>query len=124
MPERIGRREAVSSWLVTHVRFWAEGRDLMVEYRSLKSQRPSQANAVRDAITVVSMDPERAERRYSIRLDRETGYMAMPFRTPDGLTCLVWRHSPDGDDAIEIVDWDQPWGDELDRPPVWPPPDQ
>ena len=108
---------------MTHVRFWDEGRDLKAEYLALKSQRPDHARAVGEAITVIWSDPEVADRRYSILLDREARYMAMPFRRPNGLTCLVWRHSPDGDDAIQIVDWDQPWGDELDMPAVWPRPE-
>ena len=49
--------------------------------------------------------------------------MAMPFLASDGVTCLVWRHSPDGDDGIEIVDFTQLWGADLDMPPVWPRPD-
>ena len=106
---------------MTHVKFLNEGRDLEVEYFSLKSQRPAEAAAIRDAITVVWADPDLAERRYSIRLDTETGYLAMPFLGPDGLTCLVWRQSPKGYDDIWIVDFSQPWGD-LDRPPVWPRP--
>lgn len=94
----------------------------MTEYRDLKVRRPSEANAIRDAITDVVRDPETAERRYSIRLDPAAGYMAMPFLASDGVTCLVWRHSPDGDDGIEIVDFTQPWGADLDMPPVWPRP--
>jgi hypothetical protein len=108
---------------VTRVRFWNEVRDLKAEYLYLKKHRPAEADAIRDAITLVLEDPDRAGRRYSIRLDPTAKYLAMPFRGPDGLTCLVWRHSPDGDDAIEIVDFNQPWGDELDMPPVWPRPD-
>jgi hypothetical protein len=108
---------------VTAVRFWNEGRDLEAEYWDIKKHRPTAAEAIRNAITVVSSDPETARRRYSIRLDPEAGYLAMPFLGPDGLTCLVWRHSPDGDDAVEIVDFSQPWGDDLDMPPMWPRPD-
>jgi hypothetical protein len=108
---------------VSQVRFWTEVRDLVAEYRDLKSRRPSEANAIRDAIADVVRDPGIAERRYSIRLDRAAGYLAMPFLAPDGVTCLVWRHSPDGDDAIEIVDFSQLWGDDLDMPSVWPRPD-
>jgi hypothetical protein len=107
---------------VTVVRFWTEGRDLETEYWDIKNRRPAAAEAIRDAITVVWSDPEIAERRYSIRLDPEAGYLAMPFLTPDGMTCLVWRHSPTGEDAVEIVDFGQPWGDDLDMPLVWPRP--
>lgn len=108
---------------MTAVRFWEEGRDLEAEYWDIKEHRPAAAEAIRDAITVVSSDPETAGRRYSISLDPEAGYLALPFLSPDGLTCLVWRHSPDGDDAVEIVDFSQPWGDDLDMPRVWPRPD-
>jgi len=105
---------------VTHVHFWNEVHDLKADYFYLKKHRPAEAKAIRDAIAVVVKDPDRAGRRYSIRLDPAAGWLAMPFPGPDGLTCLVWRHSPDGDDAIEIADFSQCWGDELDMPPIWP----
>jgi len=106
---------------VTQVRLWNEHRDLMAEYIVLKEKRPDEACAIRDAITVIWTNPDIAGTRYSIRLDPVAGYMAMPFVAPTGLTCLVWRHSPDGDDVVEIVDWHEPW-DDLDMPPVWPRP--
>jgi hypothetical protein len=109
--------------VVTAVRFLVEGHDRVAEYLDLKERRPTVAAAIRDAITTVVADPDMAQRLYSIRLDRETGYLAMPFLGQDGLLCLVWRHSPDGDDAIEVVDFSQPWGDDLDMPLVWPRPD-
>jgi hypothetical protein len=109
---------------VTRVRFWNEGRNLEAEYFDLKRRRPSRAKAIREAITLVCMDPDRAEHRYSIELDKVARYMAMPFLAPDGLTCLVWRQSPDGDDVVVIVDFDQPWDDDLDMPPIWPRPDR
>jgi hypothetical protein len=110
----------VISSIVTAVRFWNEGRDLAAEYWNIKERRPAAAEAIRDAVTVIWSDPETAQKRYSISLDSEAGYLAMPFLSPDGMTCLVWRHSPDGDDAIEIVDFGQPWGDDLDLPLEWP----
>lgn len=107
---------------MTHVRFWNEGRDLKAEYFYLKGHRPAEARAIRDAIADVVKDPDLAGRRYSTRLDRAAGWLAMPFLAPGGLTCLAWRHSPDGDDAIEVVDFSEPW-DDLDMPLVWPRPD-
>jgi hypothetical protein len=96
---------------MAHVRFWNEGRDLLAEYLYLKSHRPAQARAIRDAITVIHADPDRAERMYSVPIDPENGWLAMPFLGPDGLTCLVWRQSPHGYDEFWIGDFDQPWGD-------------
>jgi hypothetical protein len=107
---------------MTHVRFWNEGSDLKAEYFYLKSHQPAEARAIRDAIADVVKDPDLAGRRYSTRLDRAAGWLATPFLAPGGLTCLIWRHSPDGDDAIEVVDFSQPW-DDVDMPPVWPRPD-
>jgi hypothetical protein len=105
------------------VRFSNGQSDRLAEYRDIKTRRPAAGGAIRDAITVVCADPDRARRRYSIRLDSANDYMAMPFLDGDGLkTCLVWREAPDGDDAIEIVDFGNPWGD-LDNPEVWPRPD-
>ena len=92
----------------------------MAEYLALKR---THRMAVRAAITVVWEDPATAERRYSVLLDRLAKYLAMPFLTPDGLTALTWRQSPDDDDLIVVVDFTEPWGD-LDRPDVWPRPDR
>lgn len=107
---------------MTEVRFFSErGRDRFEEYLEIKRARPAQARAIRDAITLAAADPDKAERDYSIRLgDPRERYLAMPFLAPDGCTCLVWRHSPDGGDSIEIVHFTQAWGDDLDMPKIWP----
>jgi hypothetical protein len=107
---------------VTEVRFFNErGRDRFEEYREIKRHRPAEADAVRDAISLIAADPELAERDYSIRLgDAQARYLAMPFLGPDGVTCLVWRHFPDGGDGVEIVHFQQAWGDDLDKPRIWP----
>jgi len=107
---------------VTEVRFFNErGRDRFEEYLDIKRRRPGQAAAIRDAITLIVADPGKAERDYSIELgDPQARYLAMPFLAPDGLTCLVWRHFPDGGDGVEIVHFQQAWGDDLDRPKIWP----
>lgn len=107
---------------MTKVRFFNErGRDHLEEYKEIKRRRPAEAAAIRDAITLIVADPEKAERDYSISLrDPLARYLAMPFLGPDGLTCLVWRHFPDGGDGVEIVHFQQAWGDDLDMPRVWP----
>lgn len=107
---------------MTEVRFFNErGRDRFEEYLEIRRRRPAEAKAIRDAITLIEADPERAERDYPIGLgDPQARYLAMPFLGPDGLTCLVWRHFPDGGDGVEIVHFQQAWGDDLDRPRVWP----
>ena len=87
----------------------------------IKRRRPAQAAAIRDAFSLIVADPDKAERDYSIGLgDPQARYLAMPFLAPGGLTCLVWRPSPDGSDEIEIVHFQQAWGDDLDRPKIWP----
>jgi hypothetical protein len=116
-------QEAVCFWPMARVNLWNRDRDLMAEYQALKKTRPDVARAVRDAITVVARDPATAERRYSTLLDHVAKFLAMPFLSPDGVTALTWRHDPDGDDAIEIVDFSEPWGD-VPMPNVWPRPDQ
>jgi hypothetical protein len=116
--------QAVGYGLVTRVRVWNGGRDLKAEYLDLKIHRPDVASSVGHAIKIVWTDPDLAERRYSIRLDPVNRYLAMPFLGPDGLTCLVWRHSPDGEDAIEIIDFSEPWAEDLDMPAVWPRPEE
>ncbi len=107
---------------MTEVRFFNErGRDRFEEYLEIRRRRPAEAEAIRDAITLIEADSERAERDYSIGLgDPQARYLAMPFLGPDGLMCLVWRHFPDGGDGVEIVHFQQAWGDDLDRPRVWP----
>jgi hypothetical protein len=107
---------------VTSVRFFCErGRDRFAEYQEIKRCRPAEAEAIRNAITLIVADPEKAQRDYSIDLgDPQARYLGMPFLGPDGLTCLVWRHFPDGDDGVEIVHFQQAWGDDLDMPRVWP----
>lgn len=107
---------------MTEVRFFNErGRDRFEEYLEIRRRRPAEAEAIRDAITPIEADPERAERDYSIGLgDPQVRYLAMPFLGPDGFMCLVWRHFPDGGDGVEIVHFQQAWGDDLDRPRVWP----
>jgi hypothetical protein len=84
---------------VTEVRFFNErGRDRFEEYLDIKRRRPAQAAAIRDAITLVVADPDRAEHDYSIGLgDPQARYF-----------------------GIEIVHFQQAWGDDLDRPKVWP----
>lgn len=110
------------SLLVTQVRFFSErGRDRFEEYLEIKRLRPAQARAIREAISLVASDPDKAERDYSIWLgDPQARYLALPFLAPDGLTCLVWRHFPEGGDGVEIVHFQQAWGDDLDRPKIWP----
>jgi hypothetical protein len=107
---------------VTEVRFFSErGRDRFEEYLEIKKRRPAEGDAIRDAISLVVVDPERAERDYSIRLgDPRARYLALPFLGPEGVTCLVWRHFPDGGDGVEIVHFQQAWGDDLDKPRIWP----
>lgn len=76
---------------MTIVRFWREGRDLAAEYWDIKGRRPAEAEAIRDAITVVWSDPEIAERRYSIRLDPEAGYLGHAVLRPGlaDMSCLA-----------------------------------
>jgi len=107
---------------VTEVRFFNErGRDRFEEYLEIKQRRPAEASAIRDAVTLVATDPRKAETDYSIWLgDPRARFLAMPFRGPDGVMCLVWRHAPDGGDGVEIVHFQQAWGDDLDRPKIWP----
>lgn len=107
---------------MTEVRFFSErGRDRFEEYLEIKKRRPAEGDAIRDAISLVVVDPERAERDYSIRLgDPRARYLALPFLGPEGVTCLVWRHFPDGGDGVEIVHFQQAWGDDLDKPRIWP----
>ncbi len=107
---------------MTKVRFFNErGRDRYEEYLDIKRRHPTEAKAISDAIALIVADPEKAARSYSILLgDREARYFAMPFQGPSGLTCLVWRPFPDGDDGVEIVHFQQAWGDDLDMPRVWP----
>jgi hypothetical protein len=75
---------------VTEVRFFSErGRDRFEEYLDIKRRRPAQAAAIRDAISLIVADPDKAERDYSIGLgDPQARFFAMPFLAPDGLTCL------------------------------------
>jgi hypothetical protein len=90
------------------------------EYLDLKASRPDEAEAVRDAINAILADPGLAASKYSIRLDPETGYLAMPYLRAVGmLTCLVWRNRPDLE-AVEVVDFGQAWGDDLSLPSRWP----
>lgn len=107
---------------MTSVRFFNEsGRDRFQEYQRIKLRRPAEAKAIQEAITLIVADAEKAERDYSIDLgDPQARYLAMPFLGTDGLMCLVWRHFPDGDDGVEIVHFQQAWGDDLDMPRVWP----
>jgi hypothetical protein len=52
----------------------------------IKRRRPTQAAAIRDAISLIVADPDKAERDYSIGLgDPRARYLAMPFLAPDGL---------------------------------------
>ena len=107
---------------MTEVRFFSErGRDRFEEYLEIKKRRPAEGDAIRGAISLIAVDPERAERDYSIRLgDPQARYLALPFVGPEGITCLVWRHFPDGGDGVEIVHFQQAWGDDLDKPRIWP----
>jgi len=106
---------------VTSVRFFNEpGRSRLEEYRWLKENRPQEMASLRDAITLLVKDPDRAEHDFSVWLgDPKARWLVMPFRAPDGIKCLVWRHAPDGGDEIEIAHFQQAWGDELPRPRFW-----
>jgi hypothetical protein len=53
-------------------------------------------------------------------LDRQGGTLVLPYLRAKGqLTVLAWFNNPD-DDAIEIIDFDQVWSDDLDMPPIYP----
>ena len=109
---------------MTSVEFWTDGEhDGWVEYQELRANLPAAARVVRDAITLITDDQDRARREYSIVLDRRDRYLGLPFLGPDGLTCLTWRQDPDGYDCVQIVDFSAPWAD-LPMPRVWPRPDR
>lgn len=102
--------------------FWVEGdHDVWAEYKQIRVSRPDVGKAIRNAITLVRKDPDTAEQDYSVRLDPDAGYLGLPFESPNGLTCLTWRPSPDGYDTVQVIDFSELWTD-LPMPPVWPRP--
>lgn len=106
---------------MTSVEFWTEGDyDAWAEYQQVKADHPAVGRAIREAISLIVNDPDAAEREYSTLLDRTARYLALPFETSDGLTCLIWRQSPDGYDSIQVIDFSEPWTDDLPMPRTWP----
>jgi hypothetical protein len=107
---------------MTVVRWRAEdeGVDRAQEYLDLRQRRPAEAAAVAEAINTILADPELAARKYSVLLDRVAGTLVMPYLRAVGmLTVLAWRNRPDRDE-IEIIDFSQPWGDDLWMPEKYP----
>lgn len=97
-----------------------DGVDRGEEYLELRKRRPEEAAAVRDAINTILLDPEAAEWKYSVLLDRVSRTLVMPYlRAVGRLTVLAWFNDP-GDDAIEIIDFSQVWTDDLNMPRVYP----
>jgi hypothetical protein len=75
---------------VTEVRFFNErGRDRFGEYQDIKRRRPEQAAAIRDAISLIVADPDKAERDYSIRPSGARTASASRSASSDGWVVLL-----------------------------------